>query len=201
MIITPKLLDKILAGYALPLTGTHGISHWARVLENGRKVAALSGADLDVVELFAIFHDSRRLNEAWDHGHGRRGADLPASFAALILILMISASPSSNTPVRNIPPALRRPMSAFRPVGMPTAWTSSVSARALAPTGSAPRLPGSRTYLPGRTVERQRGKFPSLSGMNGGSTFPVACREFDALLRSVLVLSDRHLTDENTHID
>jgi uncharacterized protein len=76
MIVTRKLLDKILAGYALPLTGTHGIAHWARVLENGRKVAGLSGADMDVVELFAIFHDARRLNESLDHGHGRRGATL-----------------------------------------------------------------------------------------------------------------------------
>lgn len=56
--------------------GTHGISHWARVLENGRLLAQVTGADLEVVELFAIFHDARRVNEGWDIGHGSRGAQL-----------------------------------------------------------------------------------------------------------------------------
>src|SRR5512141_3319602 len=74
--LTPFLLSRILDGYSLPRAGTHGIAHWARVLENGREVARLSGADIDVVELFAVFHDARRLNEAWDHGHGKRGAEL-----------------------------------------------------------------------------------------------------------------------------
>jgi uncharacterized protein len=75
-LLTPILLSRILEGYSLSRTGTHGVAHWARVLENGRKVARLSEADLDVVELFSIFHDARRVNEAWDHGHGKRGAEL-----------------------------------------------------------------------------------------------------------------------------
>ncbi len=75
--LSPPLLSRILEGYALPPNGVHGVAHWARVLENGRKLAALtSGADLDVVELFAVFHDSRRVNEAWDRGHGQRGSEL-----------------------------------------------------------------------------------------------------------------------------
>ncbi len=75
--LTPFLLSRILQDYALPPNGTHGISHWARVLENGRRVAALTpGADSDIVELFAVFHDSRRINEAVDFGHGRRGSEL-----------------------------------------------------------------------------------------------------------------------------
>ena len=75
-LLTPSLLSRILDGYSLPIKGIHGVHHWARVLENGRKVARLAGADMDVVELFAIFHDARRVNESWDHGHGRRGAEL-----------------------------------------------------------------------------------------------------------------------------
>jgi uncharacterized protein len=76
-LLTPFLLSRILDGYALPRKGVHGIAHWARVLENGRRVAALtSGADPDVLELFAVFHDARRVNEAWDRGHGGRGAEL-----------------------------------------------------------------------------------------------------------------------------
>lgn len=72
--ITQALLKEILSEYTLPLDGRHGVSHWARVLENGRKLAQLTGADLEVVELFAVFHDSKRTNEGIDNGHGVRGA-------------------------------------------------------------------------------------------------------------------------------
>ena len=51
MTITPALLDAILTQYALPLYGVHGIAHWARVLENGRRLAAVHPARLPVVEL------------------------------------------------------------------------------------------------------------------------------------------------------
>lgn len=76
-LLTPPLLARILEDYALPRKGVHGVAHWARVLENGRRVGTLTpGADLDVIELFAVFHDSRRVNESVDFGHGRRGAEL-----------------------------------------------------------------------------------------------------------------------------
>ena len=75
--LTPSLVSRILEGYAMPRTGVHGVAHWARVLENGRRVASLTpGADAEIVELFSIFHDARRVNEAVDFGHGRRGAAL-----------------------------------------------------------------------------------------------------------------------------
>lgn len=54
----------------------HGVSHWARVLENGRKLSQVTGANLRVVELFSVFHDSQRINEGIDDGHGCRGAEL-----------------------------------------------------------------------------------------------------------------------------
>ena len=76
-IVTPNLLNRILDGYILPTQGYHGLTHWARVLENGRRVASMiEGADLEILELFAVFHDSRRVNEARDNGHGMRGAQL-----------------------------------------------------------------------------------------------------------------------------
>jgi uncharacterized protein len=75
----PAILKAILAGYALPIDGAHGIVHWARVLENGLKVAESNGADLEVVTLFALFHDSRRINECRDDGHGLRGAEFADS--------------------------------------------------------------------------------------------------------------------------
>lgn len=38
----------------------------------------MTGANIAVVELFAVFHDACRVNEAVDPGHGQRGADLAA---------------------------------------------------------------------------------------------------------------------------
>ena len=76
-LITSSLVAHILEDYALPRTGVHGVAHWARVLENGRRLASLTaGVDLDVIELFAVFHDSRRVNESIDWGHGKRGGEL-----------------------------------------------------------------------------------------------------------------------------
>jgi len=73
------LLHAILKEYALPVIGSHGPVHWARVLENGRRLAERTGANVRVVDLFAVFHDARRINEGIDHGHGRRGAELAES--------------------------------------------------------------------------------------------------------------------------
>jgi uncharacterized protein len=56
--------------------GHHGIAHWARVRANGLMLATETGANPHVVELFAFFHDSRRVNEHVDDGHGARGAAL-----------------------------------------------------------------------------------------------------------------------------
>lgn len=79
-ILSPMLLRQILDGYVLPPRGVHGVTHWARVLENGRRLASLAGGDPEVIALFAVFHDSRRINEAVDHGHGSRGARLARAF-------------------------------------------------------------------------------------------------------------------------
>ena len=73
--ITPLLIQTILNEYQLSYRGVHGITHWARVLENGLRLALLNGAQTLVVALFAVFHDSRRTNESRDPGHGRRGAE------------------------------------------------------------------------------------------------------------------------------
>jgi len=60
----PLLVRAILAGYQLPLSGVHGPAHWLRVRANGEALAAAThGADLEVVQLFALLHDSRRVNE------------------------------------------------------------------------------------------------------------------------------------------
>jgi uncharacterized protein len=56
--------------------GHHGIAHWARVRANGLMLAQETGANDHVVELFAWFHDARRVGEHEDDGHGSRGAAL-----------------------------------------------------------------------------------------------------------------------------
>ena len=53
----------------------HGPEHWQRVLDHGLKIAKHSEANEWVVRLFALFHDSKRINEGYDPGHGLRGAD------------------------------------------------------------------------------------------------------------------------------
>lgn len=57
----------------------HGPSHWRRVEENGLLLATRTGADVNVVRLFAVFHDSRRENDGSDNGHGARGAEFATS--------------------------------------------------------------------------------------------------------------------------
>ena len=51
----PKVLQAVLEDYALPLDGIHGVAHWARVLENGRRLASETGANIEVVSLFASY--------------------------------------------------------------------------------------------------------------------------------------------------
>jgi uncharacterized protein len=70
----PLILETILNQYVLPWDGDHGVSHWARVLENGLRLAEETGANIQVVQLFAVLHDSRRINEGLDPKHGPRAA-------------------------------------------------------------------------------------------------------------------------------
>ena len=76
MLNLKPLVHRILEDYELPWHGTHGVGHWARVLENGLRLANATGAKIEVVQLFAVFHDARRINEGEDDDHGRRGAEL-----------------------------------------------------------------------------------------------------------------------------
>lgn len=69
------IIHEILTGYTLPVRGDHGVVHWARVLENGLRLAEATGANVEVVALFALFHDARRVNQYRDDGHGLRGAE------------------------------------------------------------------------------------------------------------------------------
>jgi len=70
-----KIVPTILTQFALPTDGPHGPAHWERVLTNARRLARGRDVNEDVLTLFAVFHDSRRLCEGVDRDHGLRGAD------------------------------------------------------------------------------------------------------------------------------
>jgi len=74
-----QLLGAIRRQYRLSWTGIHGVGHWARVLDTGLRLASVTGADSEVVSLFALFHDACRENDAHDRDHGARGAGLASS--------------------------------------------------------------------------------------------------------------------------
>jgi uncharacterized protein len=76
MIELLPFLAKIAQQYRLDPTHIHGLSHWARVMENGLRLSKTEGGDETVIRLFAIFHDACRLNQSVDPGHGLRGAIL-----------------------------------------------------------------------------------------------------------------------------
>lgn len=76
MSLSALLVQAIVEQFSPRVLGMHGVKHWARVLENGRRLAAETGARLPVVELFAVFHDSGRWTEGTDPGHGLRGAEV-----------------------------------------------------------------------------------------------------------------------------
>ncbi len=71
----PLILHAVLEDYSLPWGGDHGVAHWARVYENGLRLVEETDAIVDVVRLFAVLHDSRRLNEGTDPEHGPRAAE------------------------------------------------------------------------------------------------------------------------------
>jgi len=73
--ITQQLIALIQSQFALPLHSIHGIAHWERVRTTGLRLARQTGADPAVVELFSYLHDSKRLHDGRDRGHGKRAAE------------------------------------------------------------------------------------------------------------------------------
>ena len=80
-LLSPGTMEEIRCQFALDWSGVHGVAHWARVLENGLTLCCgIPEARVDVVVLFALFHDSRRQNEHTDPGHGERAARLAEAY-------------------------------------------------------------------------------------------------------------------------
>jgi len=82
-----ELLAAIQRQFRLDITGVHGLPHWGRVRWNGRLLARESGADIHVVDLFAVFHDACRFDDGYDPDHGARGAELAARLRGRLFAL------------------------------------------------------------------------------------------------------------------
>lgn len=83
----PLVVHAVLEEYALPWDGDHGVAHWARVLQNGLRLAETTGANADIVQLFAVFHDSKRVKETTNPDHGRFGAEFAAELRGRVFDL------------------------------------------------------------------------------------------------------------------
>ena len=69
------LWDYVVGQANPPTHSAHGEDHWRRVREKGLLIARHTPTvDTDVIKLFALFHDSCRLNDGHDPEHGARGA-------------------------------------------------------------------------------------------------------------------------------
>lgn len=87
MSVSQDLIQIVRKEFSLSLDGIHGTYHWARVRENGLRLATLTGANREVVELFAYLHDSKRLNDGVDPDHGRRAAEFVRTLQGSMLML------------------------------------------------------------------------------------------------------------------
>lgn len=74
------LWQRVMGQFRLPEPSCHGVFHWLTVLRHGMVLCRLHPADVEIVRLFALFHDSRRQDEHADPGHGPRGAQLAIDF-------------------------------------------------------------------------------------------------------------------------
>lgn len=79
--IDQNLVSIIRDQFTLDWAGIHGAGHWARVRDNGLRIAEVTGAKPKVVELFAFLHDSKRMNDGYDPDHGARAALFARSLA------------------------------------------------------------------------------------------------------------------------
>ena len=78
MVNLEAVWQRVLKDSPVEYYSIHGPAHWARVERNGLYVAQKTGANKTIVQLFAVFHDCMRWNDAIDPGHGHRGAEYAA---------------------------------------------------------------------------------------------------------------------------
>ena len=75
-IVTQDFLQHCCDAYQMGHNSLHGFDHWMRVLYNGRLLSDMESANIRVVELFCLLHDTQRRNEYRAPSHDRRAAAL-----------------------------------------------------------------------------------------------------------------------------
>lgn len=116
-LIEQSLIDRVLADRPTRGEGIHGLSHWLRVERNGLYLAKRERADSAIISLFALFHDSRRINDATDPEHGARGARLAEELFAEGLLPL--RKPHRHPSHRR---HYRRLLLGCRPLGLTPRW-------------------------------------------------------------------------------
>lgn len=69
-----KLLDLIISQFKLDINSEHGLSHWRRVEKIGNYLFRHTKENLEIINFFAYFHDSKRENNGYDPEHGLRAS-------------------------------------------------------------------------------------------------------------------------------
>lgn len=78
MMFSNRFITRVSAGATTDLRGIHGIDHWCRVWRNAERLAEEHDdreVSMDFLALFALFHDTQRLNDEDDPKHGNRAAE------------------------------------------------------------------------------------------------------------------------------
>lgn len=83
----PRLWREVSAQFACDPESVHGPTHWQRVERTGLVLARHTGANVEVVRLFALFHDARRRHDDSDNTHGQHGAAFATSLRGVLFEL------------------------------------------------------------------------------------------------------------------
>lgn len=74
------IIDQARKIIKIDINHLHGINHWQRVEQFGHYLADFSGAEKNILSLFAYLHDLGRENDDEDFYHGERSAEIAKSF-------------------------------------------------------------------------------------------------------------------------
>lgn len=79
-----ELVAKVISEAKLANSLIHGVSHWQTVERNGTYLCQFNSADIQVVQLFALFHDSKREDDHRDLEHGPRAEEYLRTISELV---------------------------------------------------------------------------------------------------------------------
>ena len=68
-IVTQAFVEHCCEAYQMDHNGYHGFDHWMRVLHNGRLLVDMENANLSVVELFCLLHDTQNATMSTETLH------------------------------------------------------------------------------------------------------------------------------------